>query len=65
MGVRKELIPMAVGVASIEDIDLAKLETLIGYGTAIKEGTANIEEIFTVPQEVKQPSFLKPEGGTP
>jgi hypothetical protein len=65
MGVRKELIPLAVGVTSIEDIDLAKLETLIGYGTAIKEGAAKIEEIFTVPQEVKQPSFLKPEGCTP
>lgn len=62
MGVRKELIPQAVGVSSVEDIDLAKLETLIGYGTSIKDGTLTIEEVFTPKTEPSKPLFGQ-EGG--
>jgi hypothetical protein len=62
MGVRKELIPQAVGCSSVEDIDLAKLETLIGYGTSIKDGTATVEEIFSPKPDAPRPEFVK-EGG--
>lgn len=63
LGVRKELIPQAVGVSSVEDIDLAKLETLIGYGTAIKDGTLTIEEAFAPKQEAAKPLFGQEGGG--
>ena len=62
MGVRKELIPQAVGCSSVEDIDLAKLETLIGFGTSIKDGTVTIEEVFSPKPDEPRPEFTK-EGG--
>lgn len=62
LGVRKELIPLAVGVSSIEDIDLSRLETLIGYGTAIRDGLAKLEDVFSPKPDAPRPEFTK-EGG--
>lgn len=39
--------------SSIEEINLEDIETLIGIGTAIKEGTLNIDNAFSEKQEVE------------
>lgn len=39
----------AVGVEEIEDIDADKLETLIGFGTVVKNGEAMIDDVFPKP----------------
>jgi hypothetical protein len=38
-----------VGATRIEDIDLEKLETLIGLGTALKDGETTLEDAFPAP----------------
>jgi hypothetical protein len=46
MGATVPAILAAVGADKIEDIDLAKLEVLIGLGTAIKDGEITLETAF-------------------
>lgn len=46
MGAKEAAILAAVGAERIEDIDLAKLEVLIGLGTAIKDGEVTLETAF-------------------
>lgn len=46
MGAKEAAILAAVGADKIEDIDLAKLEVLIGLGTAIKDGETSLETAF-------------------
>lgn len=46
MGAKRANVLASVGVSKIEDVDLEKLEKLIGYGTAIKDGSISIEEAF-------------------
>lgn len=46
MGAKDANILAAVGAEKIEDIDLAKLEVLIGLGTAIKDGETTLETAF-------------------
>lgn len=54
MGAVKERIFSAVDVTNIEGIDVSKLETLIGFGVALKDGDITLEEAF--------PGETKPEG---
>lgn len=46
MGAKDAAILAAVGADKIEDVDLAKLEVLIGLGTAIKDGEISLETAF-------------------
>lgn len=48
MGVFTDRILSRVEARKVEDIDLEKLEVLIGLGTAIKDGEATLEEAFPV-----------------
>lgn len=49
MGAKIENILGRVEAKKIEDIDLTKLELLIGLGTALKDGETTLEEAFPVP----------------
>lgn len=49
-GATEDRIFAAVGVTKAEEIDLEKLETLIGLGTAMKDGTVSLEEAFPGPE---------------
>jgi len=59
MGAKEAAILAAVGAEKIEDIDLAKLEVLIGLGTAIKDGETTLETAFpgAVPATDGKPIF--------
>lgn len=59
MGAKDAAILAAVGADKIEDIDLAKLEVLIGLGTAIKDGEITLETAFpgAAPKEEGKPIF--------
>jgi hypothetical protein len=59
MGAKDAAILAAVGADKIEDIDLAKLEVLIGLGTAIKDGEITLETAFpgASPKEDGKPIF--------
>ncbi len=59
MGAKDANILSAVGADKIEDIDLAKLEVLIGLGTAIKDGEITLENAFpgANPKEEGKPIF--------
>lgn len=59
MGAKDANILAAVGADKIEDIDLAKLEVLIGLGTAIKDGEITLETAFpgAAPKEDGKPIF--------
>lgn len=46
IGVPIERIPLRVGKPAVDDIDVSDLELLIGLGTAIKNGDAQIDEAF-------------------
>ena len=46
MGAKDAAILAAVGAEKVEDIDLDKLEILIGLGTSIKDGEVSLEEAF-------------------
>lgn len=46
MGAKEERIFAAVGASKLEDIDLARLEILIGLGTSIKDGETTLEDAF-------------------
>lgn len=49
MGADLARVLNALGKAGIDDIGLEDLETLIGYGTAIKEGTKSVDDLFPAP----------------
>lgn len=49
MGAKIENILGKVEAKKVEDIDLTKLELLIGLGTALKDGETTLEEAFPVP----------------
>lgn len=59
MGAKDVAILAAVGADKTEDIDLAKLEVLIGLGTAIKDGEITLETAFpsASPNEQGKPIF--------
>lgn len=59
MGAKDTAILAAVGAEKIEDIDLAKLEVLIGLGTAIKDGEITLESAFpgAAPKDEGKPIF--------
>lgn len=59
MGAKDAAILTAVGADKVEDIDLAKLEVLIGLGTAIKDGEITLETAFpgAAPKEEGKPIF--------
>jgi hypothetical protein len=59
MGAKDAAILAAVGAEKTEDIDLAKLEVLIGLGTAIKDGEITLETAFpgTSPNGEGKPIF--------
>jgi hypothetical protein len=59
MGAKDSAILAAVGAEKTEDIDLARLEVLIGLGTAIKDGEITLETAFpgTAPKEEGKPIF--------
>jgi len=59
MGAKDAAILAAVGADKIEDIDLARLEVLIGLGTAIKDGEITLETAFpgAAPKEDGKPIF--------
>ena len=46
MGVTQDRIFAAIEVTRIEEVDLDKLEALIGFGTAIREGELTIDRAF-------------------
>lgn len=50
MGISEERIFAAVEARKLDDIDLEKLEVLIGLGTALKDGATTTEEAFPMPQ---------------
>jgi hypothetical protein len=49
MGAKLENVLAKVEAKKIEDIDLSKLEILIGLGTALKDGDITLEEAFPIP----------------
>ena len=59
MGAKDAAILAAVGADKVEDIDLARLEVLIGLGTAIKDGEITLETAFpgASPKEDGKPIF--------
>ena len=61
MGAKEEQIMASVGVSKAEDIDLEKLETLLGIGTAIKDGDVTLEEAFATQTSTTEtkPTFGK------
>jgi hypothetical protein len=61
MGAKDTAILAAVGADKVEDIDLAKLEILIGLGTSIKDGEVSLEEAFQgAPKNEGRPVFQEP-----
>ena len=63
LGVLRAKIFAAVGAKTIEDIDLEKLGTLIGLGTAIRDGAITIDEAFPdadVEKQTAESAFTKP-----
>lgn len=46
IGVSQERVLLRLGVGGVQDIGLEQLEVLIGFGTAIKSGEAQIDEVF-------------------
>ncbi len=72
MGADQVRVLAALGKAGVDDIGLEELETLIGYGTAIKEGTRTVDEVFPPPakdvpgatpaEQGKRMSLGKPKG---
>jgi hypothetical protein len=69
MGAKEANIFASVGAAKIDDIDAEKLATLIGLGTALRDGETTLEAAFPDPQQpeaaagapVKPALFTAPE----
>jgi len=49
MGATSDRVVARLGVAGVEDIGVEQLEVLIGLGTAIKEGSLQVDEAFPEP----------------
>jgi hypothetical protein len=60
MGATEDRILAAVGARTIEDIDGDKLGTLIGIGTALKEGEIKLEEAFPAPVKMAEVAAATP-----
>lgn len=61
MGVKESSILASVGAEKVEDIDLEKLEILIGLGTSIRDGEVSLEEAFPgAPKAEGRPLFHEP-----
>ena len=63
MGVTPDRVLARVEKATVEDIGLAELETLIGLGTAVKNGDATIDDAFPDPKAnggTKETADLEP-----
>jgi hypothetical protein len=56
MGVTKDRIFSKLGKKSVDEIDLADLETLLGLHNAIKDGEASVDEVFPLPQLAAAPA---------
>lgn len=54
MGVSEDRVLAKLDKSSIENVDLADIETMIGLGTAIKEGDATVEETFPTTEGSKE-----------
>lgn len=68
MGVEKEKVLAAVDAKTVEDIGLDKLEVLIGYANAIKDGDTSIDEVFNpfvAPVASASTMFQKPAQNAP
>jgi hypothetical protein len=68
MGATEDRILAAIGVAKLEEVDVDKLATLIGLGTALKEGETTLEEAFPPIGQAEpstKPNFAKPAAPTP
>lgn len=75
MGADQARVLNALGKAGVDDIGIEELETLIGYGTAIKEGTRTVDEVFPAPakevpgaapaEQGKRMSLGRPKGKAP
>lgn len=64
MGVSKDRVLLAVEKKSLEDVNLADLETLFGLFTAIKDGATTIDDAFPVAApEVAPSTALKSKKG--
>ena len=61
LGIRHERVLEFLGKPSIEQIDIADVETLFGVFTAIREGTTSIEEQFPPKAKVVSPNFAEPQ----
>lgn len=59
MGIEKERVFKSVGKESAEGINLAELEILIGYHTAIKDGEMSVEELFPVIKDEEKADLKK------
>jgi hypothetical protein len=46
MGADQARVLQALGKAKVDDVDLADLETLIGWHTALKDGESKIDDVF-------------------
>jgi hypothetical protein len=53
MGAREDKILLSVGKKSVDDIGAEEIATLIGIGTAIKDGEVTLEEAFPAKVSVK------------
>lgn len=62
MGVSQERVLSTIGCKSIEDIGLEQLETLIGLGSAVKEGERTVDQAFPPPVTAPVVSEGQPEG---
>lgn len=65
MGATEDRILAVVEARKIEDITLDKLETLIGLGTALKDGETSLEEAFPVAVKLDDPKQTKEAVTTP
>lgn len=57
MGVQSDRVLSAISRASIEEVTISDLETLIGLHTAIKDGQTSIDESF--PAKAVKPNFAQ------
>ena len=60
MGVPSGKVCDALGVRSVDDIQLEHLEILIGYATAIKDGDVTIDDVFKGSPSVTHNPMAKP-----
>lgn len=60
LGVSRERVFAKLEIKGVDDIDLEKLEVLIGLGTAIKDGSQNLDVVFPEPRP--EPPAAEAEG---